>query len=85
MPEPWTILSRSDNFESEEELREVFGPDAVISRVGQFNLIHLDSPTPEEVTRRVAEFDPNELFEDDCPLCQMLREQGGNVVYDDNF
>ncbi|HUV14542.1 MAG TPA: hypothetical protein VMY18_12930 [Acidobacteriota bacterium] len=85
MPEPWTILSRSDSFESEEELREVFGPDAVISRVGPFNLIHLDSPTPEEVTRRVAEFDPEDLFEDDCPLCQMLREQGGNVVYDESF
>lgn len=83
MPEPWTIMSHSDSFESEDELRELFGPDAVISRVGQFNLIHLDNPSPEEVTRRVQEFDPNDMFEDDCPLCQMLREQGGNVVYDE--
>jgi hypothetical protein len=69
--------------ENEESLRELFGEDAIISRVGRFNLVHLDQPDQEEIARRVAEFDPNELFEDDCPLCQMLRKQGGNVVYDD--
>jgi hypothetical protein len=70
---------------ADEELRRTFGEKAIVSRVGPFNLIHLDQPSPEEVERRMAEFDPNEFFEDDCPLCKMLREQGGNIVYDGFF
>ena len=85
MTEEWSLVTHNGNSESDEELRELFGPDAIISRLGRFNLVHLDSPSPEEVERRVAEFDPEDLFEDDCPLCRMLREQGGNVVYDDTF
>ncbi|MGH9341748.1 MAG: hypothetical protein ACRD1R_19710 [Acidobacteriota bacterium] len=74
------VVSRIPSF-SDGELREMYGEDIVISRVGRFNLVHLDSPDPEEVIRRIAEFDPADLFEDDCPLCQMLREEGGNVLY----
>jgi hypothetical protein len=51
--------------------------------VGNFNLVHLDHPSEEEIRRRIQEFDPRELFEEDCPICRMLREQGGNIVYDD--
>jgi len=69
--------------EKDEDLRRIFGDNAVVSRVGRYNLIHLDNPTPEEIEKRVREFDPGDLFDDDCPLCRMLREQGGNVVYDD--
>jgi hypothetical protein len=69
--------------DSVEELREIFGDDAVISRTGRFNLIHLDRPTQQEVERRTAEFDPDEFFEDDCPLCRMLKGEGGNIVYDE--
>jgi len=68
--------------QSDEELKDVFGENVVVSRIGPFNLIHLDNPSPELVERRIAEFDPDNLFEDDCPLCKMLREEGGNVVYD---
>jgi hypothetical protein len=32
---------------------------------------------------RTEEFDPNEFFFDECPLCQMAKE-GGIVVFDDN-
>ena len=84
MSEPWTLTSKFSP-ENEESLRDLFGDDVEISRVGRFNLVHLDDPGPEEIARRVAEFDPNDLFEDDCPLCNMLREQGGNVVYDDSI
>lgn len=67
---------------SDEELRSLFGEDAIVTRLGQYNLIHLDNPDPEEIERRRAEFNPDELFDDDCPLCRMLRAQPANVVYD---
>lgn len=78
----WTLVSHSDPEQSDEELKQIFGHSAIVSRVGNFNLIHLDNPGPEEVERRVAEFSPDSLFEDDCPLCRMMKEQGGSVVYD---
>ena len=82
MPNRWNICSVREPRQSDEELKQTFGEDVIVSRIGHFNLIHLDNPSPELVERRIAEFDPNELFEDDCPLCKMLREEGGNVVYD---
>lgn len=79
----WTLCTPQEDLQSDEELRQIFGEEAIVSRLGRYNLIHLDSPDPEEVARREAEFNPADLFEDDCPLCQMLMEQGANVVYDD--
>jgi hypothetical protein len=83
MGEPWSLVSASGGDDSEEELRQIFGDGAVISRVGRFNLVHLDNPSAAEIERRAREFDPDDLFDDDCPLCRMLREDGGNVVYDE--
>ena len=82
MSDQLTIAGNGVALQSDEDLKRTFGEDVVISRIGSFNLIHLDNPSPEMVERRIAEFDPNDLFEDDCPLCQMLRKEGGNVVYD---
>lgn len=77
-------MSETDNlnaFESDDELRRVYGDGAVFSRVGVFTLVHLDNPTPETVVRRTTEFDPNEFFVDDCPLCQASRDGGGHFVF----
>jgi hypothetical protein len=71
-----------DGTESDEALRRVYGEHALFSRVGTFTLVHLDSPSPEDIARRVAEFDPDEFFFDDCPLCQSARAEGGHVVFD---
>jgi hypothetical protein len=68
--------------ESDDALRRVYGPNVVISRVGKFTLVHLDSPTPEVVARRETEFDPAEFFFDECPLCEIARQEGGHIVYD---
>jgi len=83
MSEQNVLATNSAVRQSDEELKEVFGENVVISRIGPFNLIHLDNPSPELVERRIAEFEPDKLFEDDCPLCKILREEGGNVVYDE--
>jgi hypothetical protein len=63
----------------------LYGDQALVTRVGRYNLVHLDNPSPEEIERRVAEFDPNDLFEDDCPLCRMLRDEPCDVVYDEQL
>ncbi len=68
--------------ESDDALRRVYGEHAVFSRVGAFTLVHLDSPAEAEITRRIAEFDPDEFFFDDCPLCQSARAEGGHIVFD---
>lgn len=83
MAETWSILSQQGTEESEEELRKLFGEDAIITRVGRFNLVHLDQPSPQELDRRIREFDPDQFLDDDCPLCRLLREQGGSLVYDE--
>jgi hypothetical protein len=82
MSERWCLLTSSTKQRSDQELRDLYGEQALVSRIGHYNLIHLDSPTPEEMTRRVAEFDPDDLFEDDCPLCQMLRQEHCDVIYE---
>ena len=63
---------------SREELVRRFGVNAVVSRVSRFNLVHLDSPDSAEIERRIADFDPDCLLEEDCPLCQILRLQIGH-------
>ena len=83
MSNQWTVTTSRVSRQSDEELKRDFGENVIISRIGPFNLLHLDNPSPEVVERRIAEFDPDDLFEEDCPLCKMLREEGGNVVYDE--
>jgi hypothetical protein len=85
MAEKWPVVQQIETCRDDDEIKMIFGEKARVTRIGKFNLIHLDDPDPTELARRIEEFDPEEIFEDDCPLCQMLREQGGNVVYDDGF
>jgi hypothetical protein len=85
MSDKWPVVKQFESQGNDEDLKMIFGEDARVTRIGKFNLIHLDNPDPVELARRIEEFDPDEIFEDDCPLCKMLREQGGNVVYDDSF
>ena len=68
--------------ESDDALRRVYGENARFSRVGAFTLVHLDDPSPEEMHRREAEFDPDEFFFDDCPLCEAAKSEGGHIVFD---
>jgi len=69
---------------SNKEIRALYGQNAVISRKDSFILVHLDSPSPAEVRRRRAEFDPVDFFCPDCPLCQILKESG-IVVFDESI
>lgn len=84
MTRDWSLLSSSGDAEAQErELKQTFGDDVVITRVGRFSLVHLDHPSEDEVARRISEFNPDEYFDDDCPLCRMMREEGGSIVFDE--
>jgi hypothetical protein len=67
-----------------KEIRALYGRTAVLSRKGAFTLVHLDAPSKATIRRRKEEFDPDEFFCVDCPLCQLLKKSG-IVVFDDSI
>ncbi len=77
-------LKDMDEPESEESLRKRYGNNIKISRVGKFNLIHLDNPDEETVKKREKEFDTSDYFDNDCPLCQEAKKHGGDIIFDEN-
>lgn len=81
MFEPWSVITTQATRGTEEDLKAIYGESAVISKVSGYNLIHLDSPDAEEIERRIAGFDPEELFDDDCPICRAMKDQGVDVVF----
>ena len=68
---------------SDAELRSIYGEHAIISRVGKYNLVHLDYPSPEVIRERIEEVKSGggHDYDDDCPLCRAQREMGGEIVY----
>jgi hypothetical protein len=66
----------------DDEVRARWGENAAISRKGDFILVHLDGPGEDIVRRRTEDFDPDDYFDDDCPLCQIQRA-GRVFVFDD--
>ena len=75
------IVTARKTTDNVAELRRIYGGEAVISQVSGFNLIHLDEPGDKKVLQRELEFDPEDYFEDDCPLCRMMREEGFDVIF----
>jgi len=69
---------------SNREIRALYGRKAVISRKDSFVLVHLDSPSRATVRRRRREFNANEFFCPECPLCQLLKKSG-IVVFDESI
>jgi len=68
---------------SDEEIRFMYGQNAVISRKGRFTLVHLDHPSINLVRMRTEDFDPEEFFKCGCRICQISKD-GGIVVFDDD-
>lgn len=78
-----TIRSRSES--ATAHLRELFGEDVPVDQVGKFKLVHADRPDPSERQFRLDHFEEelDDIFEPACPLCAMIREEGGTVIYDE--
>ena len=68
---------------SDREILFMYGKNAVISRKGRFTFVHLDRPSAELVRARTDNFDPDEFFSCDCPVCELTRE-GGVVIFDES-
>lgn len=67
--------------ELQQELQAVYGEEAMFSEVGKFILVHLDRPNAHVLERRIHEFNPQEFFVDDCPLCEAAKTHGGHIVF----
>lgn len=66
----------------EEYIKIHYGKQAPFSIIGDFCLVHLDNPDEKTIKEREQGFLKDDGLHDDCPLCQLQREEGGLVVYD---
>jgi hypothetical protein len=66
----------------EEYVKTHYGKQAPFSIIGDFCLVHLDNPDENTIKEREEEFVKDDGLHDDCPLCQLQREEGGFLVYD---
>jgi len=62
---------------SETALRARFGPDAIISRMSDIWLVHVDQPSQAEIREREAELQQDMTNPDDCTCCDLMRPQAG--------
>ena len=68
-----------------EAYQQAYGRDALVTRLGDLAIVHLDRPSPETIQRRIDEVIREEIrdeaFEEDCPLCQSMKQFPYDVVY----
>ena len=65
-------------------LAKVYGKNALVSRINGYNIVHLDNPTDEQIRQRMKEVLDGQIdddLEDDCPLCQSMKDQPCDIVY----
>lgn len=74
-------------YRSDEYCRQVYGKNAVITRLGYITIVHLDNPSKKEIRKRTEEIMCEELtgeaYNDDCPLCQEMKNHPHEIVYYD--
>jgi hypothetical protein len=62
-----------------------YGENALVTRIGHINIVHLDHPNDEIIQKRIEEVIAEEIsgdaYEDDCPLCRSLRNKPYDIVY----
>lgn len=66
----------------EEYIKVHYGKQAPFSILGDVCLVYLDNPDEKTIKEREQEFMKDDGLHDDCPLCQLQREEGRFVVYD---
>jgi hypothetical protein len=80
-------LNHEAEYRSDEYYKQLYGKNAVITRLGGITIVHLDNPGKEEIRKRTEEIMREELtgeaYDDDCPLCQEMKNQPHEVVYYD--
>lgn len=80
-------LTKTNKSEVRDDVfyRRHYGSEAVLTRMGSITLVHLDKPTPATIKKRMEEVAREEIngeaLDDDCPLCQMFKDQPHEIVY----
>lgn len=68
----------------EAVLRARFGPEALIARLGEIWLVHVDQPSKAEIQEREAELRQELLEPEECGCCDLMRPQAGDtLIYDE--
>ena len=74
---------------SDEEYNKMYGKNVILSRLGKITIVHCDYPSQETIEKRINEVIREELrdeaFFDDCPLCQMIKNDPYDVIYTGDF
>ncbi len=81
MLDTWTVVTAAKTKGGVEQFRVVYGRQAVVSRVGRFNLVHLDSPDRGEIRLRESAFDPDNALDKESPLWRKFRLEGADVIF----
>lgn len=70
-----------------ETLKKIWGENAIFSKVGKYTLVHLDNPSEEQIKERIEKAKNGEYddFDDDCPLCQAMKDQPCEIVFDSSY
>lgn len=78
-------LDPEDEYGSNEYYKRLYGKHAIVTRLGDVTIIHLDHPSKKEIQKRKEEIMSEELngeaFSDDCPLCKEFEKGPYDVVY----
>ena len=78
-------LNPKVEYQSNEYYKQLYGKSAIITRLGDITIVHLDRPNKKEIQKRKEEIMREELtgeaFFDGCPLCQEMKKHPYDVVY----
>ncbi|MFA5362159.1 MAG: hypothetical protein WC335_02785 [Candidatus Omnitrophota bacterium] len=78
---------QTGEYRSDEYYRQAYGKNAVITRLGYITIVHLDNPSKKEIQKRTEEIMREEItgeaYDDDCLLCQEMKNHPHEVVYYD--
>ena len=79
-------MNRANQGYRTNDVKMVYGKNAIASQVGNIRIVHLDNPTEQIIKKRIEEVIAEEIsgdtFDDCCPLCQQIKNEPYDVVYD---
>ncbi len=69
------------------DIKKMYGKNAIATQVGKIRIVHLDNPTEQIIKKRIEEVIVEEIsgnaFDDCCPLCQQIKNEPYDIVYDE--